>query len=133
MMMPATSAAVPIVIPMSINDDLLRVAVWACRLGYSTFIAPFLIIYKLEVALGRGNAPLTEAAWNVVIASIATYAMAVVLSGRLRRDLKPYGRALLMLGWMALCDLIGLTLVATALAFHVLAQVRIVDRPIPNG
>lgn len=108
------------------NEYPLRIAVWACRLGYSAFIVPFLIIYRPEILLGHGNAPLTEVAWNVVIAFIATYAIAVALSGHLRRDLKLYERALLILGGIALYvpgllyDLTGLTLVAMALAFHVL-------------
>ncbi|MCX8186542.1 MAG: TRAP transporter fused permease subunit [Sulfolobales archaeon] len=108
------------------NDHPIRVAIWACKLGFSAFIIPFIIIYRTSILLGHGNPPLGEVGWNILIALIATYAIAVALTGHLRRELKIVERALLVAGGIALYvpgtiyDIAGLVAVITALAIHTL-------------
>ncbi|MEM2376671.1 MAG: TRAP transporter fused permease subunit [Sulfolobales archaeon] len=108
------------------NDHPLRVATWACRLGFSSFIIPFIMIYRTSILLGHGNTPLTEVIWNILIAFIATYAIAVALTGYLRKELKMVERALLIAGGIALYipgtiyDITGLLTVTVVLTYHII-------------
>lgn len=110
------------------NEHPFRVAVWACRLGFSAFIVPFLIVYRTPILLGHTRAPVAEVAWNVLMAFIATYAIAAALTGYLRRRLKLLERALLIAGGIALYvpgavyDAAGLLTVFAVLASHMLAR-----------
>ncbi len=106
------------------NEHPLRVATWACKLGFSSFIIPFLIIYRTPLLLGHTNTPIQEVVWNVAIALIATYAVAAALTGHVKGDLKPAERALLIAGGIALYtpgtvyDAAGLTAVTAVLTYH---------------
>ena len=107
------------------NEHPLKVAVWACRLGFSSFIIPFLIVFR-PILLGHGHLTPLETSWNILIAFIATYAIAVALSGYLKRELKLVERALLLAGGIALYipgityDIAGLITVTAVLTNHLI-------------
>ncbi len=112
------------------KDHPVKVAIWACRLGFSAFIVPFLIIYRSSILLGHGSSSLTTVVYDVVIAFLATYVIAIAFSGYLRRGLKLFERILLIVGGIilyvpgTLYDLIGLLIVSLTVLTHILTTSR---------
>ena len=112
------------------KDHPVKVAAWACRLGFSAFIVPFLIVYRSSILLGYSGSSLTTVIYDAVIAFLATYAIAVAFSGYLRRGLKLFERILLIAGGIilyvpgTLYDLIGLLIVGLTVLTHILTTSR---------
>ncbi|MEM3905242.1 MAG: TRAP transporter fused permease subunit, partial [Sulfolobales archaeon] len=108
------------------KDHPVKVAIWACKLGFSAFVVPFLLIYRSSILLGHGNTPLTIAMYDSVIAFLATYAIAIAFSGYLRRELKLFERILLIVGGIilyipgTLYDLAGLLITGLTILAHIL-------------
>jgi TRAP transporter 4TM/12TM fusion protein len=108
------------------KDHPVKVAIWACKLGFSAFVVPFLLIYRSSILLGHGNTPLTIVMYDSVIAFLATYAIAIAFSGYLRRELKLFERILLIVGGIilyipgTLYDLAGLLITGLTILAHIL-------------
>ena len=108
------------------KDHPVKVAIWACKLGFSAFVVPFLLIYRSSILLGHGNTSLTIAMYDSVIAFLATYAIAIAFSGYLRRELKLFERILLIVGGIILYipgtfyDLAGLLITGLTILAHIL-------------
>jgi len=113
------------------KDHPVKVAIWACKLGFSAFVVPFLLIYRSSILLGHGNTPLTIAMYDSVIAFLATYAIAIAFSGYLRRELKLFERILLIVGGIilyipgTLYDLAGLLITGLTILAHILTTSRL--------
>jgi len=97
------------------NDEPVKIAVTACKLGIVAFIIPFLLIYKPSLMLVYAT-PMLKKIFVILTSILAAFALGVGVTGYMNRAMKLYERALIIAGALVLFIPAGVILDAVGIA-----------------
>ena len=95
--------------------DTMKTALTACKLGFTAFLLPFIMVFKPEILIGYGSYEVMVRMWSITTSLVATYAIATALEGFIKHNINIPLRIVLMAGGLTLFTPTHITVDITAL------------------
>lgn len=67
--------------------DAMKTSAIACKLGFTAFVMPFVIVFKPEILLAYGSYSIASRLWTIATSLIAAYAIATAFEGFIKRNI----------------------------------------------